>query len=368
MPTGALPRQLQMWLMLALATVILTIIVFTGHSQAPTPRVPENTAAPASAQADRIRSYQERLTDEEARLRQANAEQQREQGPAIGATAPEVTPPPASSTADARRQREYDSLFADTVALSYRPRSDQPSRSVNRGGVTPRSASELDAVERSAGPAETARPAPQQIPAPIASEDSLQRLLEGTVIETVLLNRLDGTFAGPVTCQVTTPVYGHRRQQLVIPSGARVIGAVAPVQGWGETRVAITFHRLIMPDGRTYSLDGFKGLNQIGETGLKDQVNRHYAQIFGASLAIGAISGLAQYNTRGGVDAYTFGDASRQSAGASLAGSAGRVLDRYLNVLPTLTIREGHRIKVYLTSDLELPAYEDTQSDPGGAQ
>ena len=42
---------------------------------------------------------------------------------------------------------------------------------------------------------------------------------------------------------------------------------------------------------------------------------------------------------------------------SSLAASAGRVLDRYLNVLPTITIREGYRIKVYLTNDLDLPAY-----------
>ena len=83
-----------------------------------------------------------------------------------------------------------------------------------------------------------------------------------------------------------------------------------------------------------------------------------------ASLAIGAISGLAQYNTRTGFD-YTFADAYRQAAGASLATSASRVLDRYLNVLPTITIREGFRIKVYLTNDLALPAYDERQE---GAQ
>jgi type IV secretory pathway VirB10-like protein len=78
--------------------------------------------------------------------------------------------------------------------------------------------------------------------------------------------------------------------------------------------------------------------------------------VFGASLAIGALSGLAQYNTRG-FGADTFGDSYRQAAGASLATSSTRVLDRYLNVLPTVTICEGFRIKVYLTNDLELPAY-----------
>jgi type IV secretion system protein VirB10 len=182
------------------------------------------------------------------------------------------------------------------------------------------------------------------------------RLLEGTVVETVLLNRLDGTFAGPVTCLVTTPVYSHDRQSIVIPAGARVLGASSPVQTWGDSRLAVSFHRLVMPDGRTHSLDRFNGLNQIGDTGLKDSVDRHYWRVFGASLAIGALSGLAQVGSRGSFDS-SFGDSYRQTAGSSLAASTGRVLDRYLNVLPTITIREGYRIKVYLTNDLELPIY-----------
>ena len=84
---------------------------------------------------------------------------------------------------------------------------------------------------------------------------------------------------------------------MVIPAGARVLGSASPVQDWGDSRLAVSFHRLVMPDGHTYSLDRFKGLDQIGDTGLKDSVNRHYLQVFGASLAIGALSGLAQYGT-----------------------------------------------------------------------
>jgi len=45
--------------------------------------------------------------------------------------------------------------------------------------------------------------------------------------------------------------------------------------------------------------------------------------------------------------------------GASLATSSGRVLDRFLNVLPSVTIREGHRLKIYLTCDIDLPPYRD---------
>ena len=151
----------------------------------------------------------------------------------------------------------------------------------------------------------------------------------------------------------------------MIPAGARVLGAATPVQAWGEARLAVSFHRLLMPDGHSYSLDLLKGLDAAGDTGLRDRVDRHYAQVFGASLAIGALSGLAQYGTRSGVGVVDIGDEFRQAAGTSLSNSTSRILDRYLNVLPTITIREGHRIKVYLTSDLELPAYDAAS---GGAR
>ena len=112
-----------------------------------------------------------------------------------------------------------------------------------------------------------------------------------------------------------------------------------------------------MPDGYALNLDKFQGLNQIGETGLRDQVNHHYLQVFGASLAIGAIAGLSQANTQYGIN-ESAADAYRQGVASSLSQSSMQILDRYLNVLPTFTIREGHRIKIYLSDDLLLPAYD----------
>jgi type IV secretion system protein VirB10 len=112
-----------------------------------------------------------------------------------------------------------------------------------------------------------------------------------------------------------------------------------------------------MPDGYSASLDQFKGLSQIGETGLRDQINHHYTEIFGVSLAIGAIAGLSNINTSYGANTSST-DVYRQGVTASLSQSSLRILDRYLNVLPTFTIREGQRIKVILSNDLTLPAYD----------
>ena len=100
-------------------------------------------------------------------------------------------------------------------------------------------------------------------------------LYEGTTVDTVLMNRLDGDAAGPVKVLVSNPVYSHDHQHVIVPEGtvalgeARKIGAV----GFGlQRRMAVVFHRMIMPDGYSVDLNQFHGLDQIGEEGLKDKV------------------------------------------------------------------------------------------------
>jgi type IV secretion system protein VirB10 len=398
-PRGVLPRGTQTWLMVALALGILGIIVFAGHPE-PAPRT-ASAATPAALapQPDRLRDYQDRLRalDERARL-QAVAEPR----PVVSQPAydePAAPAPPDPVEAD-RKRREYESLFSSNVVISRRPGADRlttgtesPASGLRPTGapVDPSSAAppNLDDVANavvrattryappnaalsgnpSPGPAPTATAA--TAPAntsklrpvatgPIRSDGPTHRLLEGTVIDTVLTNRLDGSVAAPVNCLVTNAIYSHDGQYVLIPAGSRVLGETKPVQSYGETRLAVAFNRLVFPDGRTYRLDSFMGLNEIGDAGLRDQVNQHYKSTFGASAAVGLISGFAQFLgsaglSRGGGDRTVIiaGGVSDATAQATT-----QAMGRYLNRLPNITIREGHRVKVYLTDDLDLPAYE----------
>jgi type IV secretion system protein VirB10 len=166
-----------------------------------------------------------------------------------------------------------------------------------------------------------------------------------------------------VNCLVTTDLYSHDRQHILIPAGTKVLGEAKKVEAFGQQRLAVFFHRLIMPDGYSVRLDQFKGLNQIGETALRDKVNNHYLQIFGASLAVGILGGVAEVGT-GNVLTNSASDRARQGFGASMANSSINILDRFLNVLPTVTIREGNRVKVYLSGDLLLPDYAQHTLQP----
>jgi type IV secretion system protein VirB10 len=106
-------------------------------------------------------------------------------------------------------------------------------------------------------------------------------------------------------------------------------------------------------------LDQFRGLDQIGEEGMKDKVNNHYLQIFGTSIALGVIAGAGEIEQGGGTITTSGSQAFTTGAAGNVSQSATTVLDRFMQIPPTITIREGHRVKVYFTQDMLLPAYEN---------
>ena len=185
-------------------------------------------------------------------------------------------------------------------------------------------------------------------------------VFEGTTLDTVLMNRLDGDAPGPVKVLVSNPLYSHDHQHVLIPDGSIVLGEAKKIGATGfgqQRRMAVVFHRLIMPDGFSVDLDQFHGLDQIGQEGLKDKVNNHYLQIFGTSIALGVIAGAGEIEAGGGTISTSGSQAFTSGAAGSVSGSATTILDKFIPIPPTITIREGHRVKVYFSQDMLVPSY-----------
>ena len=178
-----------------------------------------------------------------------------------------------------------------------------------------------------------------------------ERVYEGSFLEAVLVTQLSGEFPGPVLATVAVPFYSADRQRVLIPRGTRIIGTAQAVRRRDQARLAVGFHRLVLLDGRHLPLR-FLGLNQLGEAGLVDQVDRHYMSTFFAAGAVGILSGLSL--ARGNPYAGG-GDGALANAGSGIAGTGDRILDRFLNRFPTVTIRAGHRLRVWFTSDALIP-------------
>jgi len=453
-PPGVIPKHAQSLVIIGVAVLMILIMWLTGGGKkAALPKPVTPPSAPVSpTDASKVQDFKQAIQSEQQSARRAVAAPDASQAGAFnipgayggfpqpngplpaGADQPPAGGPPmagyppgpaagqAGSTPPEdqvkaeRKKRQYLSLFASNVALTYRqgeeaekltgagaytngatgaPGGPVPSsaglsqdpeaeylRQLQALSATPPlpsaasvQAAQSPAVSEKTDGGQSAR-APQvaQAAKPV-NPDSTEPgafnraggkkyvLFEGTVIETVLINRLDGSFAGPVNCLVTTDVYSHDRQHVLIPAGSKVLGEAAKVNTFGQQRLAMAFHRLLMPDGYSVSLDQFKGLDQIGATALRDKVNNHYLQIFGASLAVGILGGIAQAGT-GDILTQSALERAQAGFGQSLALAGMQILDRFLNILPTITIREGQRVKVYLSGDLLLPDYAQHDMSP----
>jgi type IV secretion system protein TrbI len=268
------------------------------------------------------------------------------------------------------RERADDSRFASNLVYS-RLAEQQQQQPQQQGQIVP---AQYDRSQRQENPnLATPRAAEEQqethgdykrpLEANVDSATGQPYLVyEGSVLDTVLMNRLDGDAVGPVKVLVSNPLYSHDRQHVIIPEGTVVLGEAKKIgaAGFGQQRrMAVVFHRLIMPDGYSVDLDQFHGLDQIGEEGLKDKVNNHYLQIFGTSIALGVIAGASEITQGGGTITTSGSQAFTNGTAASVSQSATTILDRFMQIPPTITIRQGHRVKVYFTQDLLLPAYSN---------
>jgi type IV secretion system protein TrbI len=368
-PEGVVPKQAQGYVIAGLAVLILMAVMFSKNHARPVAKAPGSDLLVVSTDMNQ-RKIQELEQDLTADQRQSQLQAGSKNTPTTaGASAvqpggsvtpapqlPSATEPPRDPVVDAEKALVFKARFASNLVSAgdgaSHPLADSNDRS-ERSSIPPPSSQQ--------GPATQAVPASKR--APEVNVNSAHGppyvIFEGTTMDTVLVNRLDGEFAGPLKVMVTNPTYSQDRQHLLIPEGTFLLGDVQKVGGLGQKRLAVTFHRLLMPDGYSVDLDQFHGLDQAGATGLKDKVNNHYVEIFGASIALGVIAGAAEatnlnegYN-ESGPEAYKSGVAS------SLSQSSANVLDHFINIPPTITIREGHRIKVYITQDMLLPAYEN---------
>ena len=146
--------------------------------------------------------------------------------------------------------------------------------------------------------------------------------------------------------------------QILGAQGARLIGTYDSQIAFGQSRVLLVWTRLIMPNGRSIVLERQPGADSGGYAGLEDDVDNHWGALFKAALlstllAVGSEVGA-------GSDSGNNGDiiqALRRGSSDSLNQTGQKIVQRNLNIQPTLTIRPGFPVRVIVNRDLVLEPY-----------
>ncbi|WP_343699120.1 TrbI/VirB10 family protein [Caulobacter sp.] len=251
----------------------------------------------------------------------------------------------ATPLADPRRAAERDARQAAIASGLFLPASSRRTSATTSG---------LDATSPPAASAavDARTTSTERLQAP-ASPYILQA---GAIIPAALVTGLRSDVSGLAIAQVTQDVFDSLGGGvLLIPAGARLIGDYEAGARGGQSRLAVTWTRLILPSGRSIVLDKLPGADEQGMAGLQDGVDRHGRRVLAAAglstlLAIGTEIGSSRQDD----------DLLRalRRAGRDTANSVGQqTVGRSLDLAPTLTIRPGAPLRVLLTRDLVLEPY-----------
>ena len=197
---------------------------------------------------------------------------------------------------------------------------------------------------------------------PASSARNGRVLFPGTVIPASLVTDLNTESPGPVIAQVTQTIYDSATGRIaLIPQGARLMGEYRSSSRYGQSRVAIIWSRLIMPNGDEIVLDEVAA-DPSGAAGVKGEVDNHWGDVFGSAtlgtlINIGVATTEEPQLTYGGIGAI-----SRDPVDAAIAdgvqrsasGVTNRVVDRGLAIPPTIRVGAGTRISVTTSRTIVL--------------
>jgi type IV secretion system protein VirB10 len=181
----------------------------------------------------------------------------------------------------------------------------------------------------------------------------------GTVIPGIMISGINSDLPGSLIAQVSQNVYdtatGHH---LLIPQGCKLYGVYDSRVVYGQSRVLVAWNRLNFPDGSAVTLGAMPGTDISGYAGYEDQVNNHYLRIFGSSLLMSLITGGTSYamdnvsNSSDNSDGTSVQDAMAAALAAQMGQATLSLLQKNLNIKPTLEIRPGYQFNVIVTKDV----------------
>ena len=182
------------------------------------------------------------------------------------------------------------------------------------------------------------------------------QIMAGTIISASLITGVNSDLPGRVIAQVTENIFdtatGH---YLLIPQGSRVLGTYDSVIAFGQERALLIWQRIIMPDGSSMIIENLPATDTAGYSGLTDEVDFHTWQLL-TGIALSSLLGVSSEFTAGDEESDLV-KALRESTQDSTDDVGQDLVERNLNIQPTITIRPGWPLRIIVNKDMMLRPY-----------
>jgi type IV secretion system protein VirB10 len=186
-------------------------------------------------------------------------------------------------------------------------------------------------------------------------------LFKGTIIPAVLETGINSDLPGAIIARVTRNVYSSLDgKYLLIPEGSRLYAMYNSNISYSQKRVQIAWTTLIRPDGLEISLGNMQGVDVRGYTGQKGFVNDHFFEYLKAMgiISVFSIANGELDNSLKEMDSSSYADQLVSENRNVINRLAGKLIDRALDIQPTIRVKQGTEVNVLTNVTLELPPLE----------
>ena len=183
-------------------------------------------------------------------------------------------------------------------------------------------------------------------------------LAMGTLIPAKLDKQINSDLPGQIYGHVTTNVYDSRtHSHLLIPAGSPLVGKYDSAIAYGQDRLLVAWQRVNFPNGQWLDIQGMGGADPVG-AGFGDMVDNHYWRIFGATMLTSVLAAgaqLSQPQQSNALQAPGTGQTVGAAVGTQIAQTGTMIVQKNINVQPTIQIRAGFDFQVEVNKDIVFP-------------
>ncbi|MBO4858776.1 MAG: TrbI/VirB10 family protein [Treponema sp.] len=191
----------------------------------------------------------------------------------------------------------------------------------------------------------------------------LNSLWQGTIFEAVLTSELNTDLPGEITARIAKNIYSSQDGRfLLIPQNSILYGTYNSSISYSQRRVQVAWHTLIRPDGYQIQLGNMSATDAKGAAGLKGIVNDH-PLAYVKAIALMSVFSIANIEF-----AATMKDNENEYLQNMLANAqdvttrlGDKLIDRAMDVQPTIKIKSGTKINIVVNQNLFLPPCEEIE-------
>jgi type IV secretory pathway VirB10-like protein len=188
-----------------------------------------------------------------------------------------------------------------------------------------------------------------------------QLVRQGKFLDCVLVNQIRADLVdSPVIGMVSRDFVSLDGQYVLVPAGSKLIGMAGKTQNLQQARVYMKFDRVIFPDQRSayFPVRRLPAVDGPGAVGIDGDVDRHFMLMFGSAVMLGMLDGLAAAVEGANYSATpTARELITARTSTNMSQVVASIVQRYGNVVPTITVDAGTKMKVFLAEDVRMSPY-----------